>query len=159
LEEFYRRSGNETTARYIYRRGREDLRKNAMRTGSNIQWSRSRTLSDWLWRNVTGYGVDLWRLLLIAAAVILFGTLLFWIWPGDVLDPVKPSVVHGAGGDGSPNLALYNLDLFLPLVNLHLDNKWVPDGLLLQIYADIHTLIGWLIVPLLVASLAGIMRR
>jgi uncharacterized protein YjbI with pentapeptide repeats len=175
LEEFYRRTGNETKARNIYRRGRKDLRKNAKDRNSSIRWNWSRNLTDWLWKWVTGYGVDIWRLLLIAGVVILFGILMFQFCATESVAPfcatdnvVQDNVVQDnvvlvrvkpVGGQESPNLLLYSLDLFLPLVNLNIDNKWAPNGPVLQIYAVVHALIGWLIVPLIVAALAGIMRR
>jgi uncharacterized protein YjbI with pentapeptide repeats len=53
----------------------------------------------------------------------------------------------------------YSVDLFLPLVNMHIDEKWEPNGSILQLYASIHAIVGWLVVPLLVAALAGIMKR
>lgn len=50
-------------------------------------------------------------------------------------------------------------DLFLPLVNLHLDENWQPNGLGREIYAMFHSMVGWILVPLLLASLSGIVRR
>jgi hypothetical protein len=156
LEEFYRRTGNETKARNIYRLGREELRKNAMDRKSSIQWSWTRNIADWLWKWVTGYGVAISRLLFIVAVFILVGTLIFS--PNEALDPVRQFANDGSREE-SPSPFLYSLDLFLPLVNLHVDNKWSPSSLPLQVYAGFHLLIGWLVVPLLLAALAGIMRR
>jgi hypothetical protein len=53
----------------------------------------------------------------------------------------------------------YSLDLFLPVVNLRIDERWQPQGLEREMYALVHSMVGWILVPLLVASLAGIIRR
>ncbi|CAA9375388.1 MAG: hypothetical protein AVDCRST_MAG93-8772 [uncultured Chloroflexia bacterium] len=55
--------------------------------------------------------------------------------------------------------SVYSLDLFLPVVNLHVDENWQPNGLGRQIYAVFHSMVGWILVPLLLASLSGIIRR
>lgn len=52
-----------------------------------------------------------------------------------------------------------SLDQFLPLVNLHLDEKQTPKYALIHLYAILQVVVGWLIVPLLVAALAGIIKR
>ena len=54
---------------------------------------------------------------------------------------------------------VYSLDLFLPVVNLHVDEKWEPNGTICMLYTVAHSMIGWVIVPLLLAALAGIIRR
>ena len=53
----------------------------------------------------------------------------------------------------------YSIDLFLPVVNLHIDENWTPDPLWREVYAFVHSMAGWLLVPLLITSLAGIVRR
>ena len=53
----------------------------------------------------------------------------------------------------------YSLDLFPPLVNLRYDERWEPADQLRLGYVLLHAMAGWLLVPLLVASLAGIVRR
>jgi hypothetical protein len=57
--------------------------------------------------------------------------------------------------------AAYSLDQFLPLVNLHVDEKWepYPDDPWTQAYSVLHAVVGWLVVPLLIAALAGIIKR
>ena len=68
---------------------------------------------------------------------------------------------QGPSGQGQHlfNRASYSLDLFLPVVNLHIDENWRPVGLWREIYAVFHSMVGWVLVPLLLASLAGIVRR
>jgi len=53
----------------------------------------------------------------------------------------------------------YSLDLFLPLLNLRYDESWEPADKLRVGYVLLHAMAGWLLVTLLVASLAGIVRR
>jgi hypothetical protein len=45
------------------------------------------------------------------------------------------------------------------LVNLHIDEEWEPNGLWRKTYALFHSMVGWVLVPLLIASLSGIIRR
>lgn len=159
LERFYRSTGNETKARNIYRCGRRDYSRIARKPDSSITWSLPRNVTDLLWWIMTGYGVVVWRLLGFAVLMVLVGMLLFYFWPNEALDPASSSAKDNSGEEKMSYLTLYSLDLFLPLVNLHVDEKWTPAALGLQIYAVAHAMIGWLVVPLLVAALAGIMRR
>lgn len=108
---------------------------------------------------------------------------MFTFWPGDPLEKVEASASSAVPGetllastetagqqssyDWGQRLALrhlvhrlaYSLDLFLPVVKLGLDDQWVASGLVPQIYAFIHVFLGWLLVPLLLASLAGYLKR
>ena len=53
----------------------------------------------------------------------------------------------------------YSADLFVPVVRFGVDDRWTLDGWTPQTYAFVHMLVGWLVVPLLLAWLAGIIRR
>jgi hypothetical protein len=153
LEQYYESIGNDAQARKIYYQGRCHLRKSAKNN-----WSILRNATDGLWKILTGYGVHIWPLLAIAFAFIFAGLLFFSI-PNEALIKVDISANSHGWEEGSLHRFLYSLDLFLPVVNLRIDQLWVPNGPWLHLYATIHALIGWLIVPLLIAALAGIIRR
>ena len=87
------------------------------------------------------------------------GTYISTHMPEQALDATKGSVDPQPWYDELPYRAAYSLDLFLPLVNLHIDENWQPHGPVLQLYAILHATVGWLVVPLLLAALAGVMRR
>ena len=76
------------------------------------------------------------------------------------------------------NAVFYSLDIFVPLINLHQVDYWLPNanrwcdsligattvgpipgGLLLYTYLLTHKAIGWLLSTLLVAGLAGAIRN
>jgi hypothetical protein len=181
LEKYYRGVGNVLEANSFHYQGRSELRKNAWkRGGRTAEWPLSTRLSDaglWL---LTGYGVHTWRLLIPIFFFLGVGTWVFW--PSEAL--VTPSGTHGQSNEGQEanatyltptassqeqsqvglgqhlvERASYSLDLFLPLVNLHIDENWQPNGLGRQIYAVVHSMVGWILVPLLLASLTGIIRR
>jgi len=58
----------------------------------------------------------------------------------------------------------YTLDLFIPLVNLGIAKKWevnrkYPNRLCLEAYSIVAVLYGWILIPLLIASLSGIVKK
>ncbi|MEJ7816997.1 MAG: hypothetical protein WKF53_17640, partial [Rubrobacter sp.] len=180
LEKYYRSVGNEVEAKRTHFLGRSELRKNAISRDGHTKWPPATMLGDaclWL---LTGYGVRTWRLVVPIFFFLIVGTWVFW--PAGALEP-KASGTTGASngvqagevylasaqpnGEQSPgglgqhlsDRVLYSLDLFLPVVNLHVDENWRPEGLGREIYAAFHSMVGWVLVPLLLASLAGIVRR
>jgi hypothetical protein len=153
LEQYYESIGNDAQARKIYYKGRCHLRKRAKH-----RWSILRNATDGLWKGLTGYGVHIWPLFAIAFGFIFAGLLAFSI-PNEALTKVDASANLHGWEDGPLHQFLYSLDLFLPVVNLRIDELWIPNGPWLHLFATIHALIGWLIVPLLIAALAGVIRR
>lgn len=51
-----------------------------------------------------------------------------------------------------------SVDLFIPLVKLGVDERWEPDGWCSETYATVHMFFGWLVAPLMLAALAGIIK-
>ena len=68
---------------------------------------------------------------------------------------------------------VYSLDMFVPLVNLHQANYWLPNankgsemrilkirtGGLLSLYMWVHIIVGWILTTLFVVGLTGLARR
>ena len=54
---------------------------------------------------------------------------------------------------------LYSTDLLIPVVRLQAGETRHPTTYWRKVYAATHRLAGWLLVPLLVASLSGIIKR
>ncbi len=54
----------------------------------------------------------------------------------------------------------FSLDLFLPFVNLHAAEVWMPrqDQRLRKHYARFHTILGWILIPIALASITGIVK-
>ena len=104
-----------------------------------------------------GYYLKVGRLLFIALFLVIIGSIIFL--PDQALRLASDSVKAYPWETGWSYRFWDSVDLFLPVVNLGIDKKWEPRGPLLQTYAAMHAMIGWIIVPLLVAALAGIIRR
>jgi hypothetical protein len=147
----------------MYYKGHLAFRQNAKKENSSVNWSRETSAIDWLWKTLTRYGVSIRPLLAIAIAFIVIGSLIFYLpvhlLSHDTLKLVSENADSASWETGWLYRAAYSIDLFLPLVNLHIDEKWTPTGPILQAYAILHAMVGWLIVPLLIAALAGIIRR
>lgn len=54
----------------------------------------------------------------------------------------------------------YSLDLFLPFVDLQVDSLWVPDQRrrFARHYMYVHTILGWVMIPVGLAALTGIIK-
>jgi cytochrome c oxidase assembly factor CtaG len=54
----------------------------------------------------------------------------------------------------------YSLGLFLPFVDLQADKVWKPkaDQTFLRNYMRVHMLLGWILVPLVLAALTGLIK-
>jgi hypothetical protein len=166
-------------ARTVYRKplaGGENIEPENI----HAQWPWQRHLSDWILEHLTGYGVQTWRLFLGALFFIVIGTAVFAAWSDNALVEVEASASSTSSGAtlvastasfGEQSTYdwrqakhwvhrfAYSLDLFLPVVKLGLDEQWVPNGTVPKAYAYVHVFLGWLLVPLLLASLAGIIKR
>jgi len=53
---------------------------------------------------------------------------------------------------------VYDIDLFLP-IDLQSEDRWQPDGDTREVYAAFHEFAGWVLIPLFLASLTGLLTR
>jgi hypothetical protein len=85
--------------------------------------------------------------------VVLFGGLVF---------RSRTSVVARDAADLSQtyNPLWYSFDLLTPFINLHQADVWVPrqDWRFGRNYAHIHRIIGWILVPIGIAAITGIIK-
>jgi hypothetical protein len=60
----------------------------------------------------------------------------------------------------SYNSFWYSLDVFLPLTRLHAADQWVPDRdePAAWVYMRIHHLVGWILIPLGLAAVSGLVK-
>ena len=56
-------------------------------------------------------------------------------------------------------ILIYSIDLFIPLVDLQTAKKIEAKDLLLKAWSAIYILSGWLLVPLFLASITGVVKR
>jgi hypothetical protein len=187
LEKYYQSIGNDVEAKEVYFEGRCAIRK--YEKGNNtINWSRRRRAGDFLLKLLTGYGVKTHRLLYPILFFIFLGVLIFWDNDAikakeDNANRIKAATLEmrsdqgtnseqGTSAPQSANLKspqndwdkifnriFYSVDLFVPVIKLDLTDKWVPASPGREKYAVIHRIAGWFLIPLLVASWSGIVRR
>jgi hypothetical protein len=53
----------------------------------------------------------------------------------------------------------YSLDTLLPVVDLHLTDNVEPAGGWRRAYLALHIAVGWLLLPLLVGALSGMLGK
>lgn len=170
LERYYSSIGDDIQATDTYRQGRLAQLKNAWAANTSTQWSRKTIVKDWFLRVSTYYGTQPWRLLLPLVFLLVLGTVLFW--PDGAVKPVtsasaeSPSLAPANNNQPTDNLESkliyrfgYSFDLLLPVVNLHFEDQWEPRGPWIRAYATVQIVMGWVLIPLLLASLAGFFRR
>jgi hypothetical protein len=74
-------------------------------------------------------------------------------WVGDITYPYPQF-----------NPALYSIDVFLPIVDLHQESYWIPNtgqpgGKPFLVYMIIHIMAGWFLTTLFVAAITGVVRK
>ena len=153
LEKYYLKIGDETEAKRIYLRGRDAVRRNAMIKGTSIHWSCTKIVGDWFLNLSVRYGTQTWRLLIPIFILLALGIYIHW---EDGTLTLKDDLAITAQTFGEK--LIYLLDLLIP-INLHIAEKWQLNSLSGEVYAICLTIFGWLLVPLLIASLGGILRR
>lgn len=179
FERYYRGIGDEAYAKDVYYKGRHALRKNAL-NGKNpeIRWSLWKVISDWVLCWTVGYGVRMWLALLWISFFLCVGTAVFWsdsaLVPKDAegIGAIKSVVeqivkVDKAGQTGTKDNFFthlghrlwYSIDLFIPVVNLRIVDGYKRFHDWRAVYGVFHIVMGWILVPLLIASLSGIIKK
>lgn len=144
LESFLKRQGMEGSANSIYiaQRRRE-------RSGLSLPGKIGSFLLDWL----VGYGRRPWLAFVWGMVFIAIGWLVFRRRKD--MEAQKPEY------ENRPYSAFwYSLDLFLPFVDLQAAGFWAPrrDRRLARTYVAIHTLLGWILIPIGLAAVSGLIR-
>ncbi|MFH1336442.1 MAG: pentapeptide repeat-containing protein [Candidatus Zixiibacteriota bacterium] len=165
LEQTFRRAGEDFLANKVYyeRKRTESARISVRRTGG---WLLDR-LHWWL----TGYGVQLWRILIAFAVILIIGTFIFHIGGAVELKQTAPSYpVTGNEQEGQQVVALtyieafwVSFNLFLP-VSIPSGAEWKPSsrilwGIKFTSIATVWKLLGWMLVPIGIAGLTGWLKR
>ncbi len=66
--------------------------------------------------------------------------------------------VEDSGKPPEFSAAWYSLEMFLPIVDLGMAKAWRPSTRLLQTYARVHQIAGWVLVPVTLAAITGVAR-
>lgn len=151
LADIMRKSGYEDNAREVM----IDLHKARREQGG---FSRSGWIWSWILQYTIGFGYRSHRTLLWALGFVILGAFLFNEgYQAGHLVPPKPDVKSQFNAIG------YSLDSFLPIINLHQEELFVPtgvgDGRWIQYYYWIHICLGWALITLGVAGFTGLVRK
>ncbi len=187
LEKYFTNIGEENLAKDIYYEGRLRLRQNARNPQGNAKWSKSKWISDSLLKNLSGYGVKNYRLFFLILFFIALGIYIFWADEALRYKPIqdkraaiiletsdapekrdsKLKILNQQEQEKRPGSFagkafqrfVYSCDLFVPVIKFEMADKWEPVPNVPLIYSYIHKLAGWILVPLLVASISGVVKK
>lgn len=153
LADILRKSGYEDNARDVL----IDMHKARREQGgfSKFGW-----LWSWILQGTIGFGYRSHWTLGWALVFVVLGAFLFNAgYRAGFLVPPKPDAktVSEFSAIG------YSLDAFLPIINLHQEELWVPSGFgggrWIQYYYWVHICLGWALITLGVAGFTGLVRK
>ena len=168
LEAYYKKIGNEYAARKVYLAGRNELRERAKAKCNNVHWSAGNWVNDSILKWLTGYGVQTWRLMIVIASLLVISIPVFWSAGSLKAKPQATKAAPASNPQPSPEppakptrleRLVYPLEIFVPVVKLDVADNWQPNPEWRRVYSIFHRICGWLLIPLLVASIAGIVKR
>ena len=144
LEEFFLRQGYRDDADRAFIAGKRRERKENLH---DLGW-----LGSWLLDWLVGYGRRPWQAGIPCAVLVALGCVLF---SPKKMEPQKP--------EDTPRVYSrfwYSLGLFLPFVDLQADKVWKPkaDQTFLRNYMRVHIMLGWILIPIVLAALTGLIK-
>lgn len=128
----------------------------------------------WMLGLALGHGYRPWRVIPGILFFVIVGWLIFrWAAANGVMVPSAPAVLTSKAYAHAHVLprdypvlqpAIYSLDAFLPLIDLHQETYWLPNaahprGWMIQVYLWVHIFFGWLLSTLFVAGITGLVRK
>jgi uncharacterized protein YjbI with pentapeptide repeats len=160
LEETFRRAGNDKLADDVhYKRKCRESSENI-----TIQMLGTWLLDRFLYR-LTGYGVRLRRLLWAIIPILIIGTFIFCLEGAVKLD-IQPHFMLGSQATLHWCDAFWvSLNTFLP-VEIPSGADWKPSAQIIPVlgikfttFATLLDLAGWILVPVAVAGISGLLKR
>jgi hypothetical protein len=147
LEAFFKREGYSADADRAFIAGKRRERDKYFRSRDWFGW-----LGSWILDLLVGYGRRPWQAGVPCAILITLGCVLF-----------SPKKMELQKPDDAPRVYSrfwYSLGLFLPFVDLQADKVWKPkaDQTFLRNYMRVHILLGWILIPLVLAALTGLIK-
>ncbi len=181
LASMLRRMGKEEDARQVLIEKNRDRARYSQMSFSELWWHR-------ILGCVIGYGYRPFRALFWSFGLIALGWVIFGMgFCADVMTPTKRNFYVPINTE--PGLVLsdppkafileslvYSIDLFVPIINLHVANDWEPgrnrkgllsvsekikipvSGNLMRVYTWFHIILGWFFTTFLVVGLTGLIR-
>jgi hypothetical protein len=153
LEEFFKRQGYRADADRAFIAGKCRERKEYFHSGDWGRW-----LGSWILYLLVGYGRHPERSGYVGLGIVVLGCILF---------PLKKMELHDPKELEKPkekrrqyNRFWYSLGLFLPVVDLKTSELWgpKPQYRFLRHYVRVHILLGWILIPLVLAALTGLIK-
>ena len=147
LEEFFKRQGYRAEADHAFIAGKCRERKEYFRSNDWLRW-----LGSWMLYLLVGYGRHPWQAGIPLAVLVALGCVLF--------SPAKMEPQKTEDTSRVYNRFWYSLGVFLPVVDLQADKVWKPkaDQTFLRNYVRVHALLGWILIPIVLAALAGLIK-
>lgn len=145
LEEFLMRQGMQNRADDVFVAYKDRL----LRTGpKGFKW-----FANWILGRVVRHGRSPERAFYACGVVLLVGLVVFWSAGG-----MQRKKEDEAGTPYNP--LWYSLSLLLPFVNLQIEDAWVPkpNRHFALAYIRLHTIAGWILIPVGLAALTGFIR-
>jgi uncharacterized protein YjbI with pentapeptide repeats len=147
LEEFFLRKGYRGDADEAFIAGKVRERKEYFLSGDWFRWLRS-----WMLYLLADYGRHPWQAGIPCAVLIGLGCILF-----------SPKKMEPQNPNETPRVYSrfwYSLNLFLPVVDLQAGKVWKPkaDQTFLRNYMRVHILLGWILIPLVLAAVTGLIK-
>jgi len=167
LAKVFRNSGRESDARAVLIAKQDDLRRFGKLSRPTWAW-------NWFLGFTIGHGYQSERAILFILLFFLIGSGIFYqAGKQGVIQPSKESIyldpdfiASQKAPSGYPSFCpiIYSIDVFIPFVNLHQEDFWLPDasrpyGWWFQLYFWIHIIAGWGLSTLAALSLTGLIRK
>lgn len=155
LEDYYRTHGAQEKADAVF----IDMKR---KERGPFTWRGSQSwLSSWLLDRLVGYGRYPGQALIPSACFVLAGSLVFWLGQRHMV-PKKPNETERKYNElwYALDPFWYSLDLFAPVIDLDAASVWTPtpEWKIGWYYARFQRIIGWILVPIIVAALTGIIK-
>jgi uncharacterized protein YjbI with pentapeptide repeats len=144
LEKFFLQQGYRDDADRAFIAGKRRERKEKLH---GFDWAGS-----WLLDKLVGYGRHPWQASIPCAVLVALGCVLFSPRKMEPQTPTDAPRVY--------NRFWYSLGLFLPVVNLQSSDVWKPksDCWFLRHYVRVQILLGWILIPILLAAIGGLIK-
>jgi hypothetical protein len=158
LEDFFLRQGYPADADEAFIEGKRHERKNLELKAKESFWEYLRSGRWFLWLGslmldlLVGYGRRPWQAGIPCAVLVALGCVLF---SPKKMEPRNPEEAHRVY-----SRFWYSLGLFLPFVDLQADKVFRPkaDQIFLRNYMRVHILLGWILIPIALAALTGLIK-
>jgi uncharacterized protein YjbI with pentapeptide repeats len=150
LEKFLVNTGNRHGADDIFIAGKRRERREHLH---GLSW-----IGSWLLDWFVGYGRHPERSGYVCLGIVALGCILFPLKKMELQDPKeleKPKEKRR-----QYNRFWYSLGLFLPVVDLKTSELWGPQRQFrfLRNYVRVHILLGWILVPIFLAAISGLIK-